>query len=269
MPGAEYMSPQEMQSADGPLRAGFHGTQGPPMGPALELALNRSLSPDLNPQVEKMAHRLLLSAGREGAEFDGESLALIEEVLAFAAEAEQRINLQQNRIQHLESLSMTDEVTGLANRRALKRFLKRAIADAHRHEEYGVIGYFDLDDFKEINDEFGHAAGDRVLRHVADILKAKIRVSDLAARIGGDEFAVALSRSGWGHGAARLVEFQQAINAVPVEIDGLRIAVRVSMGIAPFGPSANSKQVLAFADEAMYADKRARNLAFQVEKIAN
>ncbi len=268
MPGVEYMSLQDLQSTNSPLTAGFNGAQGPALAPAMGPALKPRLDPDLNPQVDKLAHRLLLSAGREGAEFDGERWALIEEVLAFAAEAEQRITLQKNRINHLESLSLTDELTGLGNLRGLKRFLKRAIANAHRHDEYGVIGYFDLDGFKEINDQYGHAAGDKVLRHVADILKSKIRVSDLAARIGGDEFAVAMSRSGWGHGAARLVEFQQAINAAPVEIDGLRIPVRISMGIAPFGPSANRKEVLGHADEAMFADKRARSLKRQ-EKIAS
>lgn len=240
--------------------AGFNGAQ----GPASPLALNS----DLNPEVNRLAHRLLLSAGREGAEFDGESWALIEEVLAFAAEAEQRITLQQNRILHLESLSITDELTGLANLRGLKRLLKNAIASARRHEEYGVIGYIDLDGFKAINDEFGHAAGDAILRHVAKILQSKIRVSDLAARIGGDEFAVVLDRAGWGRGARRLVDIQQAINDMPVEIGGTRVAVRASMGLAPFGPTTSIKQVLAQADEAMFADKRARSLKRQ-EKIAS
>lgn len=254
------MTPQDLATAEGPLATVSTVSDG---------VLSTALSAALNPQVDQLAHRLLLSAGRQGTEFDGESWALIEEVLAFAAEAEQRITLQQSRIHQLESLSMTDELTGLANLRGLKRFLKRAIANARRYEEYGVIGYIDLDGFKEINDEFGHAAGDKILRHVANILKSKIRITDLAARIGGDEFAVALSRSDWGHGAARLVEFQQAINNTPVEIAGQRIAVRASMGLSPFGPSANIKQVLGYADEAMYADKRARYLALQPEKIAS
>lgn len=251
------MAPHDLVSADEPLAAAFNG------------ALGNALNPDLNPKVDQLAHRLLLSAGEEGAEIGGNSWALIEEVLAFAANAEQHITQQQKRIHHLESLSMTDELTGLANLRGLKRFLRRAIANARRYDEYGVIGYIDLDGFKGVNDEFGHAAGDKVLLHVAEILKAKIRLSDMAARIGGDEFAVTLSRSDWGHGAARLVEFQQAINATPIEIDGKSIQIRASMGLAPFGPSSNMKQLLAYADEAMFADKRARNLVASPEKIAS
>lgn len=245
------MAPHDLASAQEPQAAGFSGFNG---------ALSTALNPALNPKVDQLAQRLLLSAGREGAELDGNSWALIEEVLAFAAEAEQHISQQQKRIHHLESLSKTDELTGLANLRGLKRFLRRAIANARRYDEYGVVGYIDLDGFKEINDELGHAAGDEILRHVAGILKAKIRLTDMAARIGGDEFAVVLSRSDWGHGAARLVEFQRAINENPVELYGKRVIIRASMGLAPFGPTSNVKQLLAYADKAMYADKRARFL---------
>ena len=255
------MSPHDLSAAEEAVTAVSSGALDPARIPALNSALN--------PKVDRLAHRLMLSAGREGAELLGNSWTLIEEVLAFAAEAEQRITSQQNRIHHLESLSMTDELTGLANLRGLKRFLRRAIANARRYDEYGVVGYIDLDDFKEINDRHSHAAGDRLLRHVAGILKAKIRITDMAARIGGDEFAVVLSRSDWGHGAARLVDFQQAINSQPVEIYGKRIPVRASMGIAPFGPTSNIKQLLGFADEAMYADKRARNMLCNPEKIAS
>lgn len=256
------MAPNDLISTHG-QPAGANGANGLP-GPPLASVLNA----DLNPTVDRLTHRLLLSAGRAGAEFDGESWALIEEVLALAAEAEQQITQQKKRIHHLESLSMTDELTGLPNLRGLKRFLTSAIANARRYDEYGVIGYIDLDGFKTINDEFGHAAGDRVLCHVANILKAKIRITDLAARIGGDEFVVALSRADWGNGAARLVDFQRAINADPVEIYGRRIAVRASLGLSPFGPSSSAKRILDYADEAMYADKRARRISLE-KKIAS
>lgn len=265
MPGVDYMTPFDLMSAR-EQPAVFTGARA---AQALTHAssLVPALDPDLNPRVGQLAQRLLLSAGRSGAEFDGESWALIEEMLAFAAEAEQQIGQQKKRIHHLESLSITDELTGLANLRGFRRLLKKAIASARRHQEYGVIGYIDLDGFKAVNDTFGHAAGDAILCQVAEILKSKIRVSDLAARIGGDEFAIVLDRAGWGRGARRLVDIQSAINAMSVEIGGAGAAVQASMGLAPFGPSTNINEVLGHADEAMFADKRARNLRRQ-EKIA-
>ena len=99
--------------------------------------------------------------------------ALVTEMLNFAAQAEQRIAEQDARIHRLESLSMTDELTGLLNRRGFSFGLKRALQSARRHSEEGILAFIDLDNFKSINDTYGHEAGDLILRRTSLIRQKK------------------------------------------------------------------------------------------------
>ena len=190
-----------------------------------------------------------------------EDAHLLSELLDFAAAAEQRIAEQRARIAYLESLAQSDELTGIANRRGFEQFLKTALAAAQRHEEQGLVGFFDLDHFKEINDRYGHAAGDAVLRHVADLLKKAVRAFDCAARLGGDEFAVVLTRSRPLGGTQRLKTLQDEINASVVLFEGVRIPISISLGIDAFGGDDDLRTLLFRADRAMYRDKRSRGSA--------
>jgi diguanylate cyclase (GGDEF)-like protein len=91
------------------------------------------------------------------------------------------------------ALAITDDLTGLSNRRGFQAIAGYALARAHREGGEATLLYFDLDDFKPINDSFGHAEGDRALRDFANILLEAFRDSDIIARLGGDEFGVLLS----------------------------------------------------------------------------
>jgi GGDEF domain-containing protein len=128
-----------------------------------------------------------------GLDLDEPGRRLIEDLLEAAANAEQRIAEQRARIRYLENLSITDELTGVLNRRGFKLELERALARAERRGETGVLLLGDLNRFKAINDSLGHLAGDSVLRAVAHELRRSTRRSDYVARIGGDEFAVLMT----------------------------------------------------------------------------
>ena len=220
--------------------------------------LSAAYSQDLNPYIGQIAGQLAASTGRIGKALNSDSWALIDEVLSFAANAEQKIAEQKRHISILESLSTSDELTGLANRRGLVGFLSGALARAQRHDEHGVIGFFDLDGFKGVNDRFGHQVGDKALCHVASIMKGAIRSNDFAARLGGDEFIIALDRSDWKRGAERLHQIQRKISDSRLIHSGVAIPVEPSLGVAPYGPTTELDQLLSFADEAMFADKFSR-----------
>src|SRR5260370_29688258 len=112
--------------------------------------------------------------------------------MATVAEAEERLATLQTRIEYLEGLSVTDELTGLLNRRGFLAQLDRALASARRGGPHGVLMICDLDGFKQINDRHGHLAGDEVLCQVGGLLARHVRRSDTVARLAGDEFAILL-----------------------------------------------------------------------------
>jgi two-component system, cell cycle response regulator len=158
----------------------------------------------------------------------------------------------------LEALAETDALTGLANQRALRR---RLIDDLHRARRYGSpvsLLVADVDGLKRINDERGHAAGDRVIRRVADAIDATLREADLGARWGGDEFAVLMPDTPGDaarHSADRLTGHLRRRRATDGE------PITVSIGIATFDPAqdlrVDAEELAHLADEAMYRAKRA------------
>ncbi|MCW5731886.1 MAG: GGDEF domain-containing protein [Alphaproteobacteria bacterium] len=186
----------------------------------------------------------------------GDSRLLIERLLAYATNAERQLLEQKRRIAELEALSMTDETTGLANRRAFEDFLARTLARAARHGETGVLAYLDLDNFKQINDRHGHAAGDAALRHVARLLQSSIRTSDLAARLHGDEFAVLLVRAGCEQGRQRIDAIARTLRRTPFRFAGQEIALAASAGIACYDGPVDRAALVAAADADMYRQKR-------------
>src|ERR1700722_1732360 len=128
-------------------------------------------------------------------------------------EADRVIRAQEEHIRRLEGLALTDELTGLLNRRGFTQALQRELALARRDlGASGVLIMADLDDFKSINDQLGHAAGDDYLRGAGRMLTASVRSSDIVARLGGDEFAVLCTRMSDDTGMKRLAKLEKAFN---------------------------------------------------------
>jgi diguanylate cyclase (GGDEF)-like protein len=160
--------------------------------------------------------------------------------------------------ERLSNLALHDSLTGLVNRATLVEWLDRAIARLARHPGGLVVAFLDVDNFKEVNDAYGHACGDEVLVELASRLVARMRPEDVVARIGGDEFvAVFGDLSDPLSAAPRMAERLHDIVAEPVRVNGNDLHMTFSIGIAVVqGPECHSDEVLAHADAAMYSVKK-------------
>ena len=160
----------------------------------------------------------------------------------------------------------SDVLTGLANRLAFRESVQRSIARLERHAGMSGVLFLDLDGFKKVNDSFGHAAGDDVLRQVADTLRRVIRREDLVARLGGDEFAVLLSElRTTDEGAATARRILTAFEESPVTVNGVAADVSTGIGIAVVtDPATSPDELINRADIALYQAKRAGRGRWQV-----
>jgi len=156
----------------------------------------------------------------------------------------------------VERQALVDSLTGLANRRSLEESLRIELARATRFGDSVCVVLADLDDFKSVNDKYGHAAGDEVLKAFAGALRKTARESDVAGRWGGEEFALVLPGTD-AAGGARLAERARiAIEEHHVEMpNGDFCAVTASFGVAAFPESHELGEILAAADSALYAAK--------------
>jgi diguanylate cyclase (GGDEF)-like protein/putative nucleotidyltransferase with HDIG domain len=156
--------------------------------------------------------------------------------------------------------SQTDPLTGLANRRSLERQLEAGLLRAMRANTQATLVALDLDRLKEINDTYGHEAGDRALRVIGSVLRSTVRETDLCARFGGDEFVMVLWNCDPAHEARRVAEVQNAVAAFPFEPRlGVRMQLSISAGSARFPrDGASLHQLIAAADGQMYQDKASR-----------
>jgi diguanylate cyclase (GGDEF)-like protein/PAS domain S-box-containing protein len=155
--------------------------------------------------------------------------------------------------ERLRHMADHDALTGLFNRRRFEEELERHIAHGRRYGMGGALLLLDLDDFKQVNDGFGHRAGDAVLTTVAAVLRARLRESDIVARFGGDEFAVLMPVGGAGD-AADLADV--LVDAICREVASPSGPIHASVGIAVFTDLTTPDEILSRADDAMYADKR-------------
>jgi diguanylate cyclase (GGDEF)-like protein len=156
-------------------------------------------------------------------------------------------------------LASVDELTGLSNRRAFQVLAEKSLAICRRQGCPATLLFLDLDDFKPINDRFGHDEGDCALREVADLLLETFRDSDVVARIGGDEFCVLLTGTSaveMKQPIARMAESVRARNEAP----GMRYALGYSVGVASLDPArpVSLVELVNEADRSMYEHKRAK-----------
>jgi diguanylate cyclase (GGDEF)-like protein len=205
--------------------------------------------------VDAVRSHALTIADFAATDLTVEMLYLREANLAVMGEL-QRLNLRlQGAKSAAEEQALTDTLTGLRNRRALDFGLAQAVASARPF----ALMHLDLDQFKAVNDSFGHAAGDQVLRVVAQVMLAKTRSEDLVARVGGDEFVILLRNLS---NLSRLTLVGNRIIAAldrPLDHDGqtLRVGVSIGLTISTRYPDCDPNQMLRDADLALYAAKRA------------
>ncbi len=167
-----------------------------------------------------------------------------------------------NRARLLRS-GFTDVLTGWSNRRYLQVRLVEELARARRDASSLVCLMLDIDHFKNVNDTYGHAAGDAVLRELAQRIESQVRVSDVAARYGGEEFVVLLPGTEIESGTLLAERIRKAVSANPIEIGGGNsITITVSIGIASIAPirdvddlKTTGESLLARADVALYSAK--------------
>lgn len=172
----------------------------------------------------------------------------------FVAAALERIASRER----IEALAFTDAVTGLPNRVLFDDRIRQTIAAAKRYDRGFSVMYLDVDHFKRVNDDLGHAAGDEALKALGARLRETLRESDTVARFGGDEFAILQPIADGPADAADLARKIVAAVQRPIGIDGGERAIHVSIGIALYPQDATTvEELMALADRALYAAKRA------------
>ncbi|RJF86062.1 GGDEF domain-containing protein [Sphingomonas cavernae] len=160
------------------------------------------------------------------------------------------------RVEELERLADSDTLTPLPNRRFFVRALSRVLAHVARHGTPAVAMFVDLDGLKAINDRHGHGAGDAALIHVANLLREHIRVTDVVARIGGDEFGLLLDQLDEGDAERKARSLEQLIEENPLELKGSKLPLAVSIGSTMLLADDSTESALARADARMYGTKR-------------
>ncbi len=174
----------------------------------------------------------------------------------------ERVTLEE----HLRHQALHDPLTGLGNRALFQDRVAHGLARAERTQDEVAVVFLDLDNFKEINDSLGHAAGDAVLVHTANRVRTCLRDSDTAARFGGDEFAILLEQT---RGEGEVMDVAQRISAAlgrPLQVEGKDVTIQASIGIARAQPQQNADELLRNADVAMYhAKSRGKSCAVLYE----
>ena len=163
-----------------------------------------------------------------------------------------------NALQYRDALmaSLTDPLTGAGNRVALSNTLQREISLARRHKHSLSVLVLDIDKFKTVNDQFGHSAGDRVLKDIVAMLRKSNRNTDLTYRYGGEEFVVLLNRTD-EEGALIIAErMRSAIEDMTITYEGQEIKTSISIGVTSFCDTDTEDSLFNRADKALYTIKK-------------
>jgi diguanylate cyclase (GGDEF)-like protein len=180
-------------------------------------------------------------------------------IMGLMAEVErlrQDLDRAQERLVSAEAVADQDSLLPVLNRRAFVREMSRIMSFGDRYGVTASLLYFDLDGFKAVNDAFGHAAGDEALKHVAALLTANIRESDLVGRLGGDEFGVILAKADQAQAEKKAGVLAGELHAHPFVWQGKPLALSFAHGVHAFQKGEDPGVAMASADKAMYAAKR-------------
>jgi diguanylate cyclase (GGDEF)-like protein len=201
----------------------------------------------MNMSAERAEARMIGNAGAPAVGLHGEVERLRNEL------AEARA-----RIAELERRADIDPLLDIINRRGFERELTRLLAYVKRYGAAAALVYIDLDGFKAINDQHGHAAGDALLKAVASELTTRVRASDIVARLGGDEFGVLMWNVSEPQAGVRARELENRIEWLSLAQGPLRLGVGASAGVVPLSPDLDAAQIINAADQAMYVRKKER-----------
>jgi diguanylate cyclase (GGDEF)-like protein/PAS domain S-box-containing protein len=169
--------------------------------------------------------------------------------------------------EQLRQLSEQDALTGLRNRRRFERDIREQVGRAHRYGECATLMIIDVDLFKQINDHYGHRAGDKVLKSIAAALTRRLRDNDLVARVGGDEFAVLMPYARIEDAAHVADDLRRVVSACRIEVDdGSEVSLSISIGVAQIDKDTPDEEtVIGEADRLMYrAKEQGRTKSTQV-----
>ncbi len=215
------------------------------------------------PMSDSREHRALLEAlGLDLTQLDRRTRAAIEalseEVLALRDEAAEL----RSALADAELLADNDALLPIFNRRAFEREVRREIALSGRFQTPLSLIFIDLDNFKQVNDVYGHAAGDRVLQTISEILMDRTRETDIVGRLGGDEFGVVLAHATFEDSQRKAAHLTAAIDTLEVrdennpEIPAVRVGG--SCGVVEWRTGQTAAALIARADQAMYLEKSRR-----------
>ena len=162
------------------------------------------------------------------------------------------------QIEALQASAETDFLLGILNRRGFEREFNRSIAYIKRYQASAALIVLDVDRLKPINDAFGHAAGDQVLKAIVKTVSSLVRASVVVGRLGGDEFAVLLWNLSETDAKAKAASLEEAIDRLTFVFRGNNVSAGASAGVAILGPHAEAGRALEEADSAMYVRKAQR-----------
>jgi diguanylate cyclase (GGDEF)-like protein len=200
--------------------------------------------------------QLLQGLGLEARDVSESGIAVLERLTGELAELKAKLEAA-------EAMADRDTLAPVFNRRAFLRELHRTMSEVERYKNPAAVIYIDLDGFKAVNDEYGHSAGDAVLRHVGLLLTDSVRESDVVGRLGGDEFGIILNRATAEEAATKAQALSDKINSSAILYAGVPHRIRASVGVHAIALAEDPETAIARADEAMYAEKHARRAQTQ------
>src|SRR3954447_20982813 len=204
--------------------------------------------------AKRLARRPTRPSRRDASADDGAKAA----INATIRELRSKLKGALRRGAEPEAAADTDFLLEIPNRRGFERELARAVAYMKRYRASGALIVLDVDRLKPINDSFGHAAGDEVLKAIAVTLTRQIRASDVVGRLGGDEFALLLWNLSETDAKAKAAALEEAIDRLTFEFDGRSITAGASAGVSILDTHSEAGRALEAADSAMYVRKALR-----------
>ncbi|MGE4429434.1 MAG: GGDEF domain-containing protein [Sphingobium sp.] len=186
-----------------------------------------------------------------------EKAAIINELRNEVSTLRRELRLLRIANAELERVAVRDTLTPLFNRRYFLTALNERLVRAQRYNTRSAVLFIDVNRMKRINDAFGHSAGDYALVHIAHLVQANIRATDVAARIGGDEFAIILEEVDEARAAAKADQLAEVMNETPCLFGARSLPVSASIGLTMLRPHDTEEALIERADADMYARKRA------------